>query len=260
MSSAAATGLFDLRGRVAVVTGASSGLGAHFARVLAEAGADVMLVARRESRLRAGADALRRRGARCAFAVCDVSREDEVDRLVRATAAELGPADVLVNSAGIGPVSPAEEMPIEAFRRVQAVNLEAAFLCAQRFGRGMLRRGRGAIVNVASIFGLVASGRMAQVAYCASKGGLVQLTRQLGAEWAARGVRVNALAPAFFPTELTAGMLEEGRGRRFVERHTPMGRPGRLEELSGPLLFLASDASSYVTGQVLAVDGGWTAI
>jgi len=252
--------LFDLGGRVAVVTGASSGLGAHFARVLAGAGAAVMLVARRESRLRALAGDLRREGARCAFASCDVTREEAVDRLVAATRAELGPADILVNNAGIGPVAPAEETPLEVFRRVQAVNLEAAFLCSQRFGRGMLERGRGAIVNVASIFGLVASGRMSQVAYCASKGGLVQLTRQLGVEWARRGVRVNALAPAFFETELTAEMLAEERGRRFVERHTPMGRPGRLEELGGPLLFLASDASSYVTGQVLAVDGGWTAV
>src|SRR4030095_13435417 len=140
------------------------------------------------------------------------------------------------------------------------VNLTGVFLCAQRFGRGMLAAGRGTIVNVASVLGFVASGQIRQAAYAASKGGLVNLTRELAAQWARRGVRVNALAPAWFPSEMTAEMFAGERSQQWSKQRRPPGRPGRVEELVGPLLFLASDASSYVTGHVLLVDGGWACV
>jgi NAD(P)-dependent dehydrogenase (short-subunit alcohol dehydrogenase family) len=140
------------------------------------------------------------------------------------------------------------------------VNLTGAFLCAQGCGRAMLAAGSGSIVNVASVLGLVGVGQIPQASYAASKGGLVSLTRELAAQWARRGVRVNALAPAWFASEMTDDMFRDERSMRWVHGRTPMGRPGEPRELIGPLLFLASDASSYVTGQVLAVDGGWTTV
>lgn len=251
---------FRLDGRVAVVTGASSGMGVVFARALADAGARVVLAARRRERLEAEAAVLRARGAEALALACDVAREDEVDRLVEETTRRLGPAGILVNNAGFTTVVPAELQTLDDWRAQVEVNLTGAFLCAQRFGRGMLDAGRGTVVNVASILGLVASGQVRQAAYAASKGGLVNLTRELAAQWARRGVRVNALAPGWFPTEMTGEMFEDERSMKWMRSRTPMGRGGELDELVGPLLFLASDASSYVTGQILAVDGGWTTV
>ncbi len=251
---------FRLDGRVAVVTGASSGLGVTFARCLAGAGARVVLAARREERLREVASALEADGAEVRAVACDVSREADVARLVATAAAELGPADVLVNNAGTSHVEPAEDEPLDTWRRVLDVNLTGVFLCAQHFGRAMLERGQGSIVNVASVLGVVGSGQIKQASYCAAKGGVVNLTRELAAQWARRGVRVNALAPGWFESEMTADMFEDERSMRWLRGRDPMGRAGRRHELDGPLLFLASEASSYVTGQVLAVDGGWTCV
>ncbi|MDX1650389.1 MAG: SDR family oxidoreductase, partial [Myxococcota bacterium] len=185
---------------------------------------------------------------------------EDVDRLVAETTARLGPAEILVNNAGFTTVVPAESQSLADWRGHLDVNLTGAFLCAQRFGRGMLEAGRGVIVNVASVLGLVASGQIKQAAYAASKGGMVNLTRELAAQWARRGVRVNAIAPGWFPTEMTDEMFDDERSLRWMRSRTPMGRGGELDELVGPLLFLASDASSFVTGQVLVVDGGWTAV
>ncbi|MGH0029442.1 MAG: SDR family NAD(P)-dependent oxidoreductase, partial [Myxococcota bacterium] len=172
--------------------------------------------------------------------------------------------DVLVNNAGITEIHAAEDEPLEVWNRVVATNLTGSFLCAQRFGRTMLAAGRGSIVNVASILGLVGVGQIPQAAYTASKGGVVNLTRELAVQWARRGVRVNAVAPAWFESEMTADMFgedEQGESsQRWIRGRTPMGRAGRGEELVGPVLFLASDAASYVTGQTLAVDGGWTSV
>ena len=252
--------LFRLDGRVAVVTGASSGLGATFATGLAQAGARVVLAARRADRLDALAKRLTESSAEVVAIACDVSDEAEVDRLVAATRDRFGGVDVLLNNAGITEIGAAEAEPLAVFERVLAVNLTGAFLCAQRFGRIMIEAGGGSIVNVASVLGLVGTGQVPQASYAASKGGLVNLTRELAAQWARKGVRVNALAPAWFESEMTAEMFTDERSMRWVRDRTPMGRPGREDELVGPLLFLASDASSYVTGHVLTVDGGWTIV
>lgn len=247
--------VFRLDGRVAVVTGASSGLGARFARVLHEAGADVVLAARRTERIAALAAELG------GLAVtCDVARDGDATRVVDAALDRFGRLDVLVNNAGVGTPAPAEDEPVERFREVVGVNLVGAFAMAQAASRPMLDAGAGAIVNVASFLGLVGVGRPPFPSYTASKGGVLNLTRELAAEWAPRGVRVNALAPGWFESEMTAAMFADERSRRWMERNAPMGRPGLPHELDGALLFLASDASSYVTGQVLAVDGGWTAV
>ena len=252
--------LFRLDGRVAVVTGASSGMGVTFAHALAAAGARVVVAARRPERLHEVVREIEGQGGAAHAVPCDVSREEDVERLVTETQGAFGPADVLVSNAGFTTVVSAEEQALDDWRAHLDVNLTGVFLCAQRFGRGMLAAGRGTIVNVASVLGFVASGQIRQAAYAASKGGVVNLTRELAAQWARRGVRVNALAPGWFPTEMTADMFGDERSLAWLRSRTPLGRGGDLDELVGPLLFLASDASSFVTGHVLTVDGGWTIV
>ena len=251
---------FRLDGRVAVVTGASSGMGVTFAEALAAAGARVVVAARRVERLREVVVEIERQGGKAHAVACDVSNEGDVDTLVAETQRAFGPADVLVSNAGFTTVVPAEEQTAEDWRAHLDVNLTGVFLCAQRFGRQMLEAGRGSIVNVASVLGFVGSGQIRQAGYAASKGGVVNLTRELAAQWARRGVRVNALAPGWFPTEMTADMFGDERSLVWMRSRTPLGRGGQLEELIGPLLFLASDAASFVTGHVLTVDGGWTIV
>ena len=247
---------FRLDGRVAIVTGASAGLGDRFARVLAGAGATVVLAARRADLIEALAAEL----PSAAAVTCDVTNDADLDRLVATTVNRFSRVDILVNNAGAGTPIPAEDEPVARFREVVEVNLVAAFGLSQRVGRHMLDARRGSIVNVASVLGVVGVGQMPFASYTASKGGLVNLTRELAAQWARRGVRVNALAPSWFETEMTADMFADTRSIDWLRRKTPMGRVPANDELDGPLLFLASDASSFVTGQVLVVDGGYTAV
>jgi NAD(P)-dependent dehydrogenase (short-subunit alcohol dehydrogenase family) len=248
--------LFDVAGRVAVVTGASSGLGERFARVLRERGADVVLGGRRAERLSALATELGEAHAE-AFAT-DVTDEDAMRALLERAAKRFGRLDIMVNNAGISDDGPAEAESLEEFERVLKVNLTAVFMGSREAAKVMLRSGRGSIINIASIAGFVSlSDRYPMAAYIAAKTGVVGLTRELGAQWAARGIRVNAIAPGWFPSEMT-GQLRDADMNRWIEHRSPIGRPGLPNELDGALVFLASDASSYVVGQTIVVDGGWT--
>ena len=247
--------LFRLDGRVSIVTGASGGLGERFARVLHAAGSTVVLAARRLDRLEALAAELPGSLA----VVCDVSVDAQLETLVATTIERFGTIDVLVNNAGIGTPMAAEDEPIDHFRQVVEVNLNALFLLSQLVGRQMIDQGHGSIVNIASMLGLVASAPIKQASYTASKGAVVNLTRELGAEWGRKGVRVNAIAPGYFPSDMTSDMWGDDQTMSYIRRNAPMGRGGEAHELDGILLFLAGDASTYVTGQTIAVDGGWTA-
>jgi NAD(P)-dependent dehydrogenase (short-subunit alcohol dehydrogenase family) len=252
---------FRLDGRVAVVTGASSGLGDRFARVLHAAGASVVATARREDRLDALASAVGRDGDGDRFAtlVADVAVDEDCERIVDTAVERFGKIDVLVNNAGTSAPMAAEVEPPDVFRRLIDVNLNGLFVLSQVAGRRMIDDGGGVIVNVASILGVVASAPIKQASYCASKGAVVNLTRELATQWARKGVRVNALAPGWFPSEMTAEMFDDDSSMAYVNRNCPTGRTGDPHELDGALLFLCSDASTYCTGQVLAIDGGWTA-
>ena len=249
---------FRLDGKVAIVTGASGGLGARFARVLDAAGARVVLAARRADRLEALALELRD-----AHPVpCDLAEDGAPAALVEATLAHFGRIDVLVNNAGISEPTPALDESTAHFAATLQVNLIAPFELARECARSMtaLEQG-GTIVNVASIWGMVGVGQIPEAGYAASKGGLMNLTRELAAQWARKGVRVNALAPGWFRTEMTDGlMFGDPRAERWMRQRTPMGRGGNEDELDGALLLLASDASTFMTGQVLCVDGGWTIV
>ena len=250
-----ASDVFSVAGRVSIVTGASVGLGERFARVLAENGARVLAVARR-------IDPLHDLAARYPNVVAhQADLTDEIQRasIIDATLERFGRVDVLVNNAGYGVPQAAIDEPMDDFRRVFELNLMALFDLSRLAAKPMIEQSSGSIINVASILGLVSASPIPNASYAASKGAVVHLTRELGCQWARTGVRVNAIAPGYFPSE-SAGSLEPGTTfADFIHRTTPMGRPGKEHELDGVLLYLCSDASTYTTGQTMVVDGGWTA-
>jgi NAD(P)-dependent dehydrogenase (short-subunit alcohol dehydrogenase family) len=251
------TGLFDLTGQTALVTGGSRGLGEEMAEGLAEAGASLMLLARREEWLMPTVKRFRALGFRCEGIICDVANPESVEIAAARTVDTYGGIDILVNNAGISWGEPAEQMSLAKWREVLDVNLTGAFLFCQAAGREMIRAQHGCIVNVASVAGLRAlPDKVNSSGYVASKGGLLAITRELAAKWARYGIRVNAIAPGFFPSRMSEKALE--RVQTDLEKRIPMGRIGRPGELKGVAVFLASPAAAYITGQTIVVDGGVT--
>lgn len=255
------TDQFLVSGRTAIVTGASSGLGVTFARVLAEAGANVVLAARRVDRLEQVAADLQATGAKVLVQECDVSSSASVAAMVDAACNHFGRVDILVNNAGVAAdvAHFPERIPDDLWLKTISVNLNGLFWCCREVAQRQLADGKGgSIINISSIMGLSASQHMAS-AYQASKGAVVNLTRSLGVSWADRGVRVNCIAPGWFPSEMTDPFLGIPEFKERFANSAPMARVGRPEELAGALLFLSSDASSFMTGETIAVDGGVSA-
>jgi NAD(P)-dependent dehydrogenase (short-subunit alcohol dehydrogenase family) len=260
MNSASPASLFDLTGRVAVVTGSARGLGKAMARGLASAGASVVICSRTALEAEQTAAEISATGHTAAATTVDTADRASCERLIAFAVATYGRLDVLVNNAGIDIIKPVEEVTGEEYQRIIDINLSGYFHCSQFAGRHMLEHGGGSIVNNSSIASV--AGIHGLVAYSAAKGGVNMLTRVMAAEWATRGVRVNAIAPGYFDNIMRDAGAEHARPEKQeqVERFTPMHRRGLPDELVGPVLFLASDASSYVTGNILFVDGGYTAI
>ena len=251
--------LFDLSGKTAIVTGGGKGIGRQMAQGLAQAGANVVVCARNAERCEQAAAELEQLGVRALGLGCDVRDADQVQAVVGRTVADFGAVDVLVNNAGTVWGATPEDMPLEGWQKVVDVNLTGVFLFSQAAGRAMIDRGGGSIVNIASVAGLHGAPPeiVNTVVYHATKGGVIAFSRDLAWKWAAHGIRVNAIAPGWFPSDMANFVIERG-GDELVRR-VPLRRFGGPEDLKGPVVFLASDASAYVTGHTLVVDGGQSA-
>ncbi|MEL6981673.1 MAG: SDR family oxidoreductase [Actinomycetota bacterium] len=252
------TNPFNLSGQVALITGSSRGIGLALARALGQAGATIVLNARSESALVDAAETLSGEGLTVHRRAGDVTDADAVQAMVASVEAEIGPLEILVNNAGAQQRAPFLEFPVEDFGRLLDLNLVAPFQVAQTAGRAMATRGRGKIINIGSVQSQL--GRPTIAPYTASKGGLALLTKGLCADLGPLGLQVNCLAPGYFATELTASLVDDDEFSAWVAERTPAGRWGRVEELGGAVVFLASAASSFVNGQILYVDGGMTAV
>src|SRR6266496_3139623 len=244
---------FNFSGEVALVTGGSRGLGLEIAQAFGAAGAAVVITARREQWLNEAEQYLKSQGISVYSFVCDVANASSVEQVVAQTLEKCGEIDVLVNNAGLTWGAPAETMPLERWQQVIDANITGTFLMSQAVGRHMLERNKGAIVNVASIAGL-GGGQLNTVGYNASKAAVINLTRALGVEWAARGIRVNAIAPGLFRTRMSEVLVQRAEAANIPV--APLGRIGHPGELAPAVLFLASEGASYITGPVVAVDGG----
>ncbi len=253
--------MFSLAGRVAVVTGASSGLGAQLAKAFSKQGAKVVLLARRAEKLKGVEEEIRAAGGDALSVQCDVTKLADVQNAVKATLAKYGKVDILLNSAGSSKSGKSSELSDEDWQFVIDLNLTATFRCSREFGREMLKNGYGRIINIASVHGMTAVyGLTPNPSYVATKGAVVNLTKALGSEWAKSGVTVNAIGPGYFPSELTGPALAAEPFQNYIKTYCPAGRLGKDGELDAAAVFLASDEASYVTGITVYVDGGWTAI
>jgi len=252
--------LFDLKGKVAVVTGASSGLGVQMAKALARYGADVAVLARRKEKLEKVAEEIRSLGVKCLPVQCDVTNSQSVAEAAKTVEKEFGKVDILINNAGTGGSKAAEDMTDEEWNYTISVDLTGVFTVAREFGKIMIKNKYGRIVNIASMYGLVGNMEIPTAAYHAAKGGVVNFTRALAAEWAKYGITVNAICPGYFMSEMTEAVLNTEAFTNYIKRTVPMGRYGNEGELDGITVFLSSDASSYLTGVAIPVDGGYTCV
>ena len=250
--------MYDLTGKTAVVTGGSQGLGESFARGLAKAGCNLVLTARTLSKLEIVADDLAQYGIEALPMRMDVNKREDIEAMVKTATDRFGKIDILVNNAGISAVNQAENMTDEEWESVIQTNVGGVFLCSQIVGREMIKQGHGKIINIASMYSFVGASYVPQVSYTTSKAAVLGLTREMAVEWAPKGVQVMALAPGFFRSDQTIWAFEQNKelGEKLLAR-VPMGRMGRLEELEGTIVFLASDASGYMAGQTLTLDGGF---
>jgi gluconate 5-dehydrogenase len=250
--------LFDLTGRVAIVSGGSMGLGRQMAEGLAEMGANLVLCARKKERCEEAAEALRGLGVQALALGCDVKDKVAIQQVVEETLAKFGRVDILINNAGVSWGASVEEMTLEQWDKVLSTNLTGTFLFCQAVGKAMAAQASGKIINIASVAGLGgASAELQAIGYHASKGGVIAFTKDLACKWAPNNVQVNAIAPGWFPTHMSGWVIEH-RKDSLLEK-IPLGRFGGDHDLKGAAVFLASDASAYVTGHVLVVDGGQTA-
>ena len=252
--------LFDISGKVAIVTGASSGLGRQFALALAREGANVAILARRVEKLEKVKEEVEELGVECISVKCDVVDNESIKNAVNEVVEHFGRIDILVNNAGVGTGAPAELQEDSVWNMTINTNLNGVYFVAREVGKVMIKQNYGKIINIGSIHSTVCMNGSPISAYCASKGGVAMLTKALACEWAKHNITVNAIGPAYFESEMTDQVINTPEFAQAVMAYCPMGRVGKPGELDGAVVYFASDASSYTTGQLLTVDGGWTTI
>ena len=252
--------LFNISGKVAVVTGASSGLGRQFALALAREGANVAILARRVEKLEKVKEEVESLGVECISVKCDVVDNESIKCAVATVVEHFGRIDILVNNAGVGTGAPAELQEDSVWNMTINTNLNGVYFVAREVGKVMIKQNYGKIINIGSIHSTVSMNGSPISAYCASKGGVAMLTKALACEWAKYNITVNAIGPAYFESEMTDQIINTPEFAQAVMAYCPMGRVGKAGELDGAVVYFASDASSYTTGQLLTVDGGWTTI
>lgn len=252
--------IFNLDGKIAVITGASSGLGKQFAKALAGRGADVAILARRKEKLDELSKEIEAMGRRSFAVQCDITKEEDVVSAVQKIKEHYGKIDILINNAGVANGLKAEEQSMDEWNRVIDANLNGVYLVSREVGKVMIENNYGKIINLGSIHSNLAIGTSSISAYCASKGGVQMLTKSLAAEWAKYNITVNAIGPSYFESEMTDKVVGNEEFKQFVKFRSPMGRIGKPGELNGAIIYFASDASSFTTGQLLNIDGGWNTI